>query len=269
MPPQPPHHSNTPTPPIVAINVGNTRTQFGRFVDGQLEGTDRLDNKDVAAIVNHVVEQWRSVAEQPNAAIIIASVNDPLADRVASAIEDQLTVEVYRIGDDLPVPIGRQLDPETITGVDRLLNAAAAYESLGQACVIVDAGTAVTVDFVDGEGTFHGGAIAPGARMQLRALHEHTSALPELEFQEPEKEAFGRNTAQAMLQGVYHGIRGMVWRLVEQYAERYGAYPTVIATGGDAHVLFGEDELIDRIVPELTLHGIACAARHAMASHDE
>lgn len=257
------------TPTLIALNVGNTRTQIGRFIDGRLDGTERLDNQDVAAIVNYVVEHWQSVAEHPNAAIIIASVNDPLADRVASAIEDQLTVEVYRIGDDLPVPIGRQLDPETITGVDRLLNAAAAYESLGQACVIVDAGTAVTVDFVDGEGTFHGGAIAPGARMQLRSLHEHTAALPELEFQQPEKEAFGKNTAQAMLQGVYHGIRGMVWRLVEQYAERYGAYPMVIATGGDAQVLFGEDELIDRIVPELTLHGIACAARHAMASHDE
>lgn len=268
MPPTP-GNSNTPAPPIVAINVGNTRTQFGRFIDGKLDGTERLDNKDVAAIVNHVVEQWRAIAAHPNAAVVIASVNDPLANRVASAVEDQLSIEVYRIGDDLPVPIGQQLDPETITGMDRLLNAAAAYESLGQACVIVDAGTAVTVDFVDGEGTFHGGAIAPGARMQLRALHEYTAALPELEFQEPEKEAFGRNTAQAMLQGVYHGIRGMVWRLVEQYAERYGAYPIVIATGGDAQVLFGEDELIDRIVPELTLHGIACAARQSLASNED
>ena len=67
------------------------------------------------------------------------------------------------------------------------------------------------------------------------------------------------------LQGVYHGIRGMVQRLVEQYAEHYGAFPTVIATGGDAQVLFGNDELVERIVPELTLMGIAAAARYALA----
>ena len=137
-----------------------------------------------------------------------------------------------------------------------------------QACIIVDAGTAVTVDFVDGEGTFHGGAIAPGGALQLRALHEHAAALPELKFNAPTDEAFGRSTSQAMLQGVYHGIRGMIWRLVEQYAEAYGAYPMVIATGGDAEILFARDELIDRIVPDLTLMGIAAAARRSLVSDD-
>jgi type III pantothenate kinase len=76
-----------------------------------------------------------------------------VAEPIASAIEDQLGGrggEVYRVGEDLPVPIGQQLEPETITGIDRLLNAAAAFETLKQACIIVDAGTAVTVDFVDG-----------------------------------------------------------------------------------------------------------------------
>ena len=65
---------------------------------------------------------------------------------------------------------------------------------------------------------------------------------------------------------MYHGICGLVWRLVERYAERYGAYPLVIATGGDAHALFDNDELVDRIVDELTLFGIAIAARHALSA---
>ncbi|MHC5028335.1 MAG: type III pantothenate kinase, partial [Planctomycetota bacterium] len=181
----------------------------------------------------------------------------------------QLSTNVYIVGKDLPIPIGESLDPETITGVDRLLNAAAAYATLEQACVVVDAGTAITVDFVDGEGTFHGGAIAPGASMQLAALHQHTSALPALEFTKPDSEAFGKSTAQAMLHGVYDGIRGLVWRLVEKYAERYGAYPMVVVTGGDANVLFEDDELVNRLVPDLTLLGIAAAARHALASEPE
>ncbi len=254
---------------LIAISVGNTRTQIGRFEDRSLEHTERIANADLPQIVEVILREWRRIAEQPRAAIALASVNEPLAKRLHSTIEDQAGVEVYRVGDDLPVPIGQQLDPETLTGLDRLLNAAAAFETLKQACIIVDAGTAVTVDFVDGEGTFHGGAIAPGARMQLHALHENTDALPEVEFQPPQRdEAFGRSTSQAMLQGVFYGIRGMVWRLAEQYAQRYGAFPTIIATGGDAQVLFYDDELIDRIVPDLTLMGIAAAARHALAASE-
>ena len=94
---------------------------------------------------------------------------------------------------------------------------------------------------MDGQGTFHGGAIAPGARMQLRALHEGTAALPEVALAAPDDDAFGRSTSQAMLHGVYHGVRGLVWKLVERYAEAYGAFPQVVATGGDAELLFRGD----------------------------
>lgn len=252
---------------LVAINVGNTRTQVGQFEAGELKHSERFPNADVQPIVQAIVKDWQGLADAAQRSVLVASVNDAVADRLTSAVEDQLSVEVYRIGSDVPIPIGQQLDPETLTGVDRLLNAAAAYDRLKQACIVVDAGTAVTVDFVDGEGTFHGGAIAPGASMQLHALHEHTAALPDLTFRAPENEAFGRNTAQAMYQGVFHGIRGMVQRLIEQYAEHYGAFPLVIATGGDAPVLFENDHLVDRIVPELTLMGIATAAKFALAEN--
>jgi type III pantothenate kinase len=245
--------------------VGNTRTAVGQFIGGDLTRSERFANDDLATIVERIVQWWREIHERPGAAIALASVNDAAARRLGPVVEDQLATDVYRLGEDLPIPIGRQLDPETITGIDRLLNAAAAYDAAKQACIIIDAGTAVTVDFVDGEGTFHGGAIAPGATLQLKSLHEHTADLPDIEFRAPTARTFGRSTAQAMLNGVFHGIRGMVWRLVEHYAERYGAYPMVIATGGDAEVLFGTDELIDRIVPDLTLLGIAAAARHALA----
>ena len=252
-------------PSLIALNIGNSRTQVARIVDGSIEATERLENRQLAVILQRVVEWWGTFAARPQAAVLIASVSDRVAERLAAMIKDQLSIEAYRVGDDVPVPIGHQLDPETITGVDRLLNAAAAYEHLQQACIVIDAGTALTVDFVDGEGTFHGGAIAPGAAMQLRALHEQTTGLPELGFRAPDDETFGRNTAQAMLHGVFHGIRGTAQRLVERYAEGYGAYPQVIATGGDAELLFETEELVDTIVPDLTILGIAAAARHALA----
>ena len=255
-------------PNLIALNVGNTRTQAGLFIEGRLTAHERFDNRAPAAAAEWIVARWPEIATLAAPSILAASVNDSVADRLASMIEDQLTVEVYRVGDDVPAPIGQCLDPETITGVDRLLNAAAAFERVRQACVIIDAGTAITIDFVDGEGTFHGGAIAPGARLQLKALHDHTALLPDLEFTRPDADPFGRNTAQAMLHGVHYGISGMVRRLAELYAQAYGAYPQVIATGGDAALLFEGDEFIDNIVPDLTLLGIAAAARHALVAHE-
>lgn len=252
---------------LIAINVGNTRTQVGQFAGTELRRTERLDNDSVPALVHLLVGLWEQTDEPRT--MLMASVNDAVAAPLDAALRDQLSVEIYHVGDDVPVPIGRRLDPETITGVDRLLNAVAAWDRIRQACIVVDAGTALTVDFIDGEGTFHGGAIAPGAAMQLQALHDRTATLPELRLAAPDvMQPFGRSTGQAMLNGVFHGIRGTVQRLVEQYAEHYGAFPQVIATGGDAELLFRGETLIDNIVPDLTLLGIAATARHALAADE-
>ncbi len=251
-------------PSLIAVNVGNSRVQLGQFVEGALKQVASFETDGVATVAERVVEWWQPIAGLPQAAVLVASVNDAVANRLAAMIDDQLSIDSYRVEEDVPVPIGRRLDPETITGVDRLLNAAAAYERIGHACIVIDVGTAITVDFVDGEGVFHGGAIVPGAAMQLRALHEHTEALPELKFTAPGDEAFGRSTAQAMINGVFHGIRGAIQRLVERYSESYGAFPQIVATGGDAKVLLEAEELVDNIVPDLTLMGIATAARRAL-----
>ncbi|MDP6986667.1 MAG: type III pantothenate kinase, partial [Phycisphaerales bacterium] len=251
---------------LIAIDVGNSCTRVAAIQDTSTSDPVSLDNGDLGAVTQAVLRQRKSLPEVSPRPIVMASVNDGFADQLASALKDQLSEEVYRVGVDLPIPVRCDLAPETITGVDRLLNAAAAFDVLKQACIVVDAGTAVTVDFIDGDGTFHGGAIAPGGRMQLRSLHEYTEALPDLDFVAPETDAFGRSTSQAMLKGVHFGIQGMVRILAEHYADHYGAYPTIVATGGDADTLFRGDELIDRIVPDLTLQGIAVAARHAMAT---
>ncbi|MFW5653584.1 MAG: type III pantothenate kinase [Planctomycetota bacterium] len=189
----------------------------------------------------------------------------PLAERARK----EFGARMLWVERDLPIPIGRRLDPESIVGQDRLLNAAAAWDGIKQACVVIDAGTAITVDFVDGEGTFHGGAILPGARLQLQSMFENTELLPEVTFEPPDEgTAFGANTVQAMRHGVFYGIRGAVRHLIERYAEFYEAYPHVVATGGDAHMLFDGDELIEHVVDDLTLQGIAVTARTAIEEHE-
>ena len=96
-------------------------------------------------------------------AAVLSTVNRSVSERLVTQLDGRLRATFLRMERDVPVPIGRQLDPEAIVGEDRLLCAAAAFGVLKQACVVVDAGTAVTVDFVDGAGTFHGGGDRPGA----------------------------------------------------------------------------------------------------------
>lgn len=247
---------------LLAISVGNTSTRFGVFEGARLMRSGRGLNAGFVPLRDQIEAAGRELPSDGGAsAVVVASVNEPFAAKLLEELKPRLGHEVYRIGTDLEVPIRLALDEGARPGQDRLLNALAAFDSLKQACVIVDAGTAVTVDFVDGEGVFQGGAILPGAAMMLRALHGQTSALPEVPLAAPGPEVFGKNTAQSMLNGVFFGIRGAVRQLVERYAEAYEAYPSVIATGGDSPLLFDGEELMDRLVPDLTIRGIEAACR--------
>lgn len=251
---------------LIAISVGNTRARLGLFRDQRLEQSDALAVGGVDAIVSAVLAL---PAVNKGAPVAIASVNLPAADRIAAGLAAPVADrggDIYRFGDDLAIPINTTLDDESTVGQDRLLNAIGAFSRAKQACIVVDAGTAITVDFVDGEGTFHGGAIGPGVNMMLRSLHERTSALPAVAFEPtPADRPFGKDTAGAMLLGVQSAARGMARILIERYAEFFGAYPQIIATGGDARALFENDDLVEHIVPDLTLLGMEAACRMQLA----
>jgi len=255
-------------PPVLAIQVGNTRIKLAAFRGEDPDEVVFVAKDDLAGATEAALRLYEAIGAEVDSSVVVASVNKPVSDALVGALRDQLSCDIYSVPDDMPAPIGTCLDAGAKPGVDRLLNAAAAYAKLKQACIVIDAGTCVTIDFIDGEGVFHGGAIAPGARMQLKALHEQTAALPSIDFAAPEGLAWGSNTREAMLRGVYHGIRGLVWRLIEKYAEQYGGFPIVIATGGDAAALFGDEELINQIVPDLVLRGIALAAKAALEPED-
>lgn len=248
---------------LLAVSVGNTRTRVGAFVEGKLVEAATLENQRDGDLGDAIGRAFSPLRGHDDAAVLMSSVNPPAAQRIEEQIHTHLGREILRVERDLPIPIGRQLDREAIVGEDRLLNAAAAFDVLKQACVVVDAGTAITVDFVDGAGTFHGGAIAPGAQLMLDALHMRTAQLPEVEFARP-VEAIGHNTMEAMKAGAFHGLRGMVRELVEQYAERVGQFPMVVATGGDGNLIFRDFDLVDRVVPDLTLMGLAMTLRRSM-----
>ena len=253
---------------LLLINIGNTRTQVGTFRDDKIHNPESICHSAPQRELEQLLAQsYAEVSDKSNVMVMLSSVNSRAKQEVTQVLRGIEAQPIVVLEEDLPVPVGRQLDPETIIGTDRLLNASAAFAHLKQTCVVVDAGTAITVDYVDGAGTFHGGAIGPGAKTMLQSMHQHAEQLPEVSFQKPD-EPIGHNTSQAMLSAVFYGIRGMVRELTEQYALHAGAYPVVVATGGDADVLFKDYELVEHIVPELTLLGMVEAVKAQMKKDD-
>ena len=251
---------------IVLVALGNSRARIGR-----MDGADVVDARSVdldpeAQLDTALAEIIVATGSAP--AVVVASVNPPAQE----SLEERLLAAgdvsgVYLAGRDLPIPIQTALKDPTTVGHDRLLCAYAAYKRAQGACIIIDAGTAITVDFIDGTGVFHGGAIAPGVAAMLRSLPQAAPRLPQVEWARPELTdgPFGRDTREAMLVGVRAAAVGLAHHLVDRYAEFFGAYPRVLATGGDAQDLFGEDEIIEQIVPDLQLVGLADICRAALA----
>jgi len=243
---------------LMVVNVGNTRVALGAFVAGELQSVTRLGHDQRDQWAQRIAEVWKELSDTDAPAVAGASVNPAVAEPLEHLIAKITGCKIQWAGRevDLPIKVLTQMPSET--GVDRVLNVAAAYEQLGKACIVVDAGTAITIDLCNERGEFVGGAIAPGARIMLAALHEKTACLPQVELARPEG-YFGLNTQQAMLHGVYYGIRGMLKEIAENYATSLGTWPEIIGTGGDAATLFGDWELMHAISPDLTLYGIALA----------
>lgn len=161
----------------------------------------------------------------------------------------ELTHRTLRgIGIDYPHPAS--------IGPDRLANALAARHFFGGPAVVVDFGTAVTFDVVNGEGNYVGGIIAPGLAAMTTYLHEKTALLPKIEIREI-KTVIGKSTTEAMLVGAVHGYRGLVKELIGELKRELGAKKLpVIATGGYAKLMASGVPAITAVRPELTLEGL-------------
>ncbi len=105
--------------------------------------------------------------------------------------------------------------------------------------MVADFGTAITIDCVNDEGVFQGGAILPGLDMAAKSLQAGTAQLPLVELSNPDW-VFGKDTRQAIVGGLVYGARGALRELVETYATELGHWPVVILTGGDAALVCGD-----------------------------
>lgn len=253
---------------LLVLNLGNTRLALGAFAAGQLSSVKHIPHSLKGDWPAAIADVWKQVEGLDEVAIAGASVNPPLEAEIEQAVLKATgkQIEWVGVGRDIDLPIKVLTENPEETGVDRIVNIAAAHESMGKACVVVDAGTAITVDCCNDNGDFLGGAIAPGVNLMLQSLHNQTAQLPSVTFRVPSG-PFGTSTETAMLQAAYHGVRGMVKELAETYATELGEWPEIIATGGDAPKLFEGWELIHAIAPDLTLYGIALAYANHYIKH--
>jgi type III pantothenate kinase len=157
---------------------------------------------------------------------------------------------------DSPLPIRLQYStPETL-GMDRVVGViGAAALTGGRPTLSIDAGTAVTYDFLSQEGAFLGGGISPGMRMRFRALDEFTAALP-LVSAEGALQLVGDSTEMAIRSGVVNGLASEIDGVVDRYRAQFGPDVQAVLTGGDAEFLGNQLKNINFVDPQILLVGI-------------
>ncbi len=196
---------------------------------------------------------------EPVEAAIVASVNPACDQPVFEWITARFGVEPHRFPADVPLQMENRCQPPEAVGADRLANAIAAYDEFAATCLIVDAGTAVTVDAVSASGpAFLGGSILPGISLAAHALAKGTALLPSLAVREPGS-AIATSTTAAITSGVARGLAGAIDRLVSDMAAELGGCEHIILTGGDTDRLAALCNTPMAVRPMLTLRGLALA----------
>ena len=233
----------------LALDIGNTAVKAGCFDGAALrEMTVGL----TAVQVREMVRRW-----QPQH-VIVASVADDAALRVEE-LREWVPGEILTFDPATTViPLRNAYATPHTLGADRLAAAVgAAGLCPGQPMLVVDAGTALKMDLVTADGTYHGGSIGPGLGMRLRALNAFTGRLPLLAL--PAADATipltGDSTTGSLLSGVVNGAVAEISGFIAQYQQLYAGLG-VLLTGGDAAFLAARLPNRIFVVPELVLLGL-------------
>jgi type III pantothenate kinase len=245
---------------LLAIDVGNTQTHVGLFQDEELVehwrfATARFATADELATVVASLLDLRDLRLREVDAAIVSSVVPTLAHEYEQLVGRYLDGNGVLVGPWLKTGMPIRIDRPQELGADRLVNAVAAYDRLGGACIAVDFGTAINYDVVSSRGEYLGGVISPGIEISLEALAARAARLPRVEIEEP-RHAIGKGTQEAIQSGVVYGFAGQVDGIVGRLREELGEEATVIATGGFAATIVPFCDEVDEVDDLLTLTGL-------------
>lgn len=250
---------------LLTLDIGNTNVTAGLFEEMALRQTWRFATRrdatgDELGALLYSAMGARGVTFDAISGLCLCSVVPSLSAPARFFGREYLGVAPIEVGRDFDFGIGNAYDDPRAVGADRLVNGVAARELAGgRAVVVADFGTATTIDAVSSDGTYLGGAIAPGIGISSDALFRAAAKLPRVELLAPPR-TLATNTTHSVQAGLVFGYAGLTKELVARAAQeiedREGTAPLVIATGGLAELIAPLVPQINRVEPDLTLQGL-------------
>lgn len=246
---------------LLCLDIGNSQLHGGVF-DGSLrlqfrKTTHPLGSSDEFGVFFTSVLRENGVDPRGVKRVAICSVVPPALYPIRSACLKYFRCEPFVLQAGVKTGLKvRYRNPHEV-GADRIAGAiGAVLRRPASNVIVVDCGTATTLDVVTAEGDYLGGAILPGIGISVESLAGKTAKLPTVEITRPAS-ALGRSTIESIQSGVYHGHAGAIRRLLDELIREVfaGRKPYIIGTGGFSRLLEPET-LFDEIVPELVLLGL-------------
>ena len=226
---------------VLAVDIGNTNIVLGGFQGREIlfearMATDQLKTSDqyCAELKNMLGLFEVKVTDVED--VIISSVVPPVLNSFKTAIRKLTGKQCLIVGPGLKTGLNIRMDNPKQVGSDLIVAAVAGVREYGAPLLIIDMGTATTIEVVDASGAFIGGCICPGVKISLDALTQRTALLPGLQLDQP-KRAIGRNTVDCMRSGIMLGTACMIDGMIVRMEEELGCKTTVIATGGIAQFI--------------------------------
>lgn len=246
---------------ILCVDIGNTSTTLGLSRGSGIIRNSRLLTADLAQTgrVRAVVRQLfakTGYSARDVSALVICSV----VPQASAAIKKHWptvfsAARFLTLGKDIHFPVRNAYRVPSQVGSDRLANAVAAKYYYRLPAIIVDFGTAVTIDIVNADAEYIGGIIFPGLQTSLNALYAQTALLPKTELARP-KDLIGRDTSSSILSGVVYATGFGVEGVLDAFKKRVKPRPVIIGTGGQARFMKDIVCHLDAVDPLLTSKGI-------------
>lgn len=244
---------------LLAVDIGNTQTHLGAFEGEELVEHWRFQTRsgatgdELAARIDGFFSLSGMEFTEVDA-VCVSSVVPPLGGEFERLSQRYLGAECLTIGPGMKTGMPIRIENPLEVGADRLVNAIAAYDRFGEACVSVDFGTGINIDAVSADGEYLGGAIGPGLAPSLTALIDRAARISRIELEAP-REAIGRSTRGAINSGFIFGFAGLIDGIVRRIEDEL-PNPHLLATGGYASVVVPFTETIDEVDDLLTLKGL-------------
>lgn len=255
---------------LLAIDAGNTNIVFAlveaRVIKTRWRiATDPRRTADEYAVWLSQLLQLEGFARQIVTSVIIATVVPRALHNLQTLARKYFSIEPMIAGQP-PVEWGMSLDVDdpASLGADRAVTAIAAHALHAGDLIVIDFGTATTIDWIDYQGAYKGGIIAPGINLSLDALVTAAAKLPRIAIEAPASvSVIGRNTVDQMHIGIYWGYVSLIEGLTTRMKEQIARPAKVVATGGLAVLFERHTRIFDVVEPDLTLQGLAILAERA------